>query len=67
MEKSIRIGVATQSEEYVPMITPTNKAKRNPLIEGPPKMNIINTTTNNIMEVLKVRLKVVFKERLMIS
>ena len=48
MEKSIRIGVATHSEEYVPIITPTNNANKNPLIDGPPKINMINTTTNKI-------------------
>jgi hypothetical protein len=67
LEKSIRIGVATHNEEYVPIITPTNNANKNPLIEGPPKINMINTTTNKIMEVLNVRLRVVFKDRLMIS
>ena len=66
-EKSIKIGVATHSDEYVPIITPTNKANKNPLIAGPPKMNMINTTTNNIIEVLNVRLNVVFNDLLMIS
>jgi hypothetical protein len=67
LEKSIRIGVATHRDEYVPISTPTNNANRNPLMDGPPKINMINTTTNRIIEVLKVRLKVVFRDRLMIS
>ena len=66
LEKSIKIGVATQSEEYVPIKTPTSKANKNPLIAVPPKINMINTTTNNIMEVLKVLLKVEFKALLII-
>ena len=67
LEKSIRIGVATHNEEYVPIITPTSNANKNPLIEDPPKINMINTTINKIMEVLNVRLRVVFRDRLMIS
>ena len=67
LEKSIRIGVATHSDEYVPITTPTNNANKKPLIAGPPKMNIIKTTTNKIMDVLNVRLNVVFKDLLMIS
>ena len=67
LEKSINIGVATQSDEYVPITTPTNKANKKPLIEEPPKMNMINTTMKRIMEVLNVRLKVVFKDLLTIA
>ena len=61
-EKSIKIGVATHSEEYVPITTPTSIANKNPLIAGPPKMNMIKTTTNKIMDVLNVRLKVLFND-----
>ena len=43
--KSKEIGVAMNSDEYVPTMIPTNKAKMNPLIEAPPKMNIANNTT----------------------
>ena len=67
LEKSIKIGVATQSEEYVPITTPTRSANKNPLIAVPPKINMINTTTNNIMDVLKVLLSVAFKDLLIIS
>ena len=63
-EKSIKIGVATQSDEYVPITTPTSKANKNPLMAGPPKINMIKTTTNKIIEVLKVLLKVVFNDLL---
>ncbi len=66
-EKSIKIGVATQSDEYVPITTPTSKANKNPLMAGPPKINMIRTTTNKIIEVLKVLLKVVFNDLLIIS
>ena len=66
-EKSINIGVATQSDEYVPITTPTSKANKNPLMAGPPKMNIIKTTTNRIIEVLNVLLKVVFNDLLTMS
>ena len=67
LEKSIKIGVATQSDEYVPITTPTSKANKNPLMAGPPKINMIKTTTNKIIEVLKVLLKVVFNDLLIIS
>lgn len=44
--KSKEIGVAMNSDEYVPTMIPTNKAKMNPLIEAPPpKTNIANNTT----------------------
>lgn len=65
--KSNKIGVATQSEEYVPMTTPINNANKNPLIAGPPKKNMINNTTNNTIDVLKVLLNVVFNELLIIE
>jgi hypothetical protein len=46
------------------MITPTNNANKNPLIAGPPKINIIKTTTNNVMDVFTVLLMVLFNESL---
>ena len=66
-EKSIKIGVATHNEEYVPIITPTNNANKNPFIAAPPKMNMIKTTTNKIIDVLNVLLNVVFNDLLMMS
>ena len=53
--KSKEIGVAMNSDEYVPTMIPTNKAKMNPLIEAPPKTNIANNTTMVDNEVLNVR------------
>ena len=58
--KSKEIGVAMNSDEYVPTMIPTNKAKMNPLIEAPPKMNIANNTTMVDNEVLNVRRNVEF-------
>ncbi|MEY3728027.1 MAG: hypothetical protein RL098_1498, partial [Bacteroidota bacterium] len=49
------------------MSTPTNKANKKPLMAVPPKMNMIKTTTNKIMDVLKVRERVLFNELLMMS
>ena len=58
--KSKEIGVAMNSDEYVPTMIPTNKAKMNPLIDAPPKMNIANNTTMVDNEVLNVRRSVEF-------
>lgn len=66
-EKSIKIGAETQSEEYVPMITPINKANKKPLIAAPPKINMIKHTKNKDNDVLTVLLNVVFNDLLMIS
>ena len=38
-DKSLTIGVATKIEEYVPTSIPIIKAKANPLILPPPKIN----------------------------
>ena len=58
--KSKEIGVAMNSDEYVPTMIPTNKAKMNPLIDAPPKMTIANNTTMVDNEVLNVRRNVEF-------
>ena len=60
LAKSKEIGVAMNSDEYVPTMIPTNKAKMNPLIDAPPKMNIANNTTMVDNEVLNVRRSVEF-------
>ena len=54
------------SDEYVPTMIPTNKAKMNPLIEAPPKMNIANNTTMVDNEVLNVRRNVEFNASLLL-
>ena len=56
-----------QIDEYVPITTPINIANKNPLIAGPPNRNIISITKNKIIEVLNVRLNVVFKDLLITS
>lgn len=63
-EKSINTGVAIHTEEYVPTITPIIKAKMKPLMAAPPKMKMINNTMNVVMDVLIVRDKVEFNDRL---
>lgn len=62
--KSNDTGVAMNSDEYVPTTIPTNKAKMNPLIDAPPKMNIANNTTIVDNEVLNVRRNVEFNASL---
>ena len=47
-------GVATNSDEYVPITTPTIKANINPLIESPPNKKIANITNKVVKEVLMV-------------
>jgi hypothetical protein len=49
------MGVATNTEEYVPIITPNNKAKINPRKFSPPKMNIANKVTIVVADVFIVR------------
>ena len=55
------LGVAIKIELYVPTTTPIIKAKINPLILSPPKLKIVNRTTNVESEVLIVRESVLFK------
>ena len=59
--KSITEGVAIHIEEYVPTTTPTSKANENPLIDSPPKINIVNRTKNVDKEVLRVLERVLFR------
>ena len=61
------IGVAINKDEYVPTTTPTIKANIKPLITSPPKMKITSNTKNVVNEVIKVRLRVLFKAALTIS
>ena len=59
--KSTRRGVATNIDEYVPTKIPIINANMNPLIAAPPKIKMINNTTNVVIEVLIVLDKVEFK------
>ena len=61
LNESNIIGVAIKTEEYVPTITPIISANINPLIDSPPIINIAISTINVVNEVLRVRLKVLFK------
>ena len=54
----IMIGVATNSDEYVPTTTPIIKANINPLIESPPNVKMANITNNVVNDVLMVLPKV---------
>ena len=58
------LGVAIKIELYVPMTTPIIRAKINPLILSPPKLKMVNRTTNVESEVLMVRESVLFKASL---
>ena len=58
---SFIIGVAINTEEYVPTNTPIINANNNPLSESAPNKNIANNTTNVVKEVFNVLLKVLFK------
>lgn len=67
LDRSIKIGVAIQIEEYVPTTTPTIKAKTNPLIAAPPNKKITKSTTNVVIEVFIVLESVEFNELLICS
>ena len=54
------IGVAINTDEYVPTITPTIRANNKPLNESAPKANIANNTTKVVKDVFKVLLNVLF-------
>ncbi len=56
--KSTTIGVATQTDEYVPTATPTSNANVNPLSPSPPNTNKIKITNNVVSEVINVLLSV---------
>lgn len=58
--------MAIKSEEYVPTKIPMRMANINPLITTPPKIKMINNTNNVVIDVLMVRLNVVFNEALMV-
>ena len=52
------IGVATKTDEYVPIIIPINNAKEKPPREGPPNKNKTNTTIKVVIDVIIVLLRV---------
>ena len=60
LPKSTNIGAATKMEEYVPVITPINIAKANPLVTSPPKMKRMRSVKNTVNDVITVRLSVSF-------
>ena len=64
MYESNIIGVAINTDEYVPTITPIIKANINPLIDSPPKINIAVSTIRVVSEVFNVLLKVEFRAKL---
>lgn len=66
-DRSTNNGVAMNNDEYVPTITPTIKAKMNPLIAAPPNMKMINNTMKVVIDVLIVRDNVEFNDLLMFS
>src|ERR1044071_1058761 len=49
------IGIATASEEYVPMMMPIVRARANPLSTSPPNNTIATTDRNVSPEVITVR------------
>ena len=56
--KSTTIGVATQTDEYVPTATPTSSANVNPFNPSPPNTNNIKITSKVVNEVINVLLSV---------
>ena len=61
MYESNIIGVAINTDEYVPTITPIINANINPLIDSPPKINIAVSTIRVVSEVFKVLLNVLLR------
>ena len=51
-------GVARNTEENVPAVIPTNRAKMNPLIVSPPKKKMASNTTKVDPDVLNERVRV---------
>ena len=49
------------SDEQVPITTPTIKANAKPLIDSPPKIKIVNNTKNVLNDVLMVLERVLFR------
>src|SRR4030042_5303559 len=60
-------AVAINTVEYVPVVTPIIRAKVNPLIDSPQKINITIRTNKTVREVFIVRLIVAFTAKLIIS
>ena len=58
------MGVAINSEEYVPMTIPTSNAKENPFNTSPPNKKRIRTTINVVAEVISVLLRVLLNASL---
>ena len=61
MYESNIIGVAINTDEYVPTITPIINANINPLIDSPPNINIAVSTIRVVSEVFKVLLNVLLR------
>ena len=57
------MGLATNTEEYVPIMIPQTSANENPPSTGPPQMNRAITVRNVRPEVMTVRLNVWFTAR----
>ena len=65
--KYFKIGEATNIEEYVPIKTPKIIAKEKPLKISPPKINIEISASRVVAEVIIVRAKVSFIDKLAVS
>jgi hypothetical protein len=59
-------GVAINTDEYVPMITPTIKANIKPRIDSPPNRKIASNTNSVVKEVFNVLLKVEFRAKFIV-
>ena len=65
--KNFSIGDATKIDEYVPIKTPKIIAKEKPLRISPPKINIENSANKVVIEVIIVRARVSFIDKLAMS
>ena len=57
-------GVAINTDEYVPIITPTMRANIKPRMDSPPNRKIASNTNRVVKEVFNVLLKVEFRAKL---
>ena len=65
--KNFNIGEATKIDEYVPINTPKIIAKEKPLKISPPKINIDNSASKVVTEVIIVLASVSFIDKSAIS